>query len=104
MGEMKEKLMDSSFFEGVQSEQLRIKSFIRELTKNSDDVEFLYTSDLNDYIDNNDPDTKYTLLALLDEEIRRIKKLPLAEYKSTAILKSIKACEDAINAVRQIEV
>lgn len=103
MGEIQRTAMDSFYAEGVRDERFRIIGACHEIAQENEIGEFVYLSDLENYLEDESQDyAKHTILALLEQELLRVKNLRFREHPSSAIIESMGAIEEAINAVRKI--
>lgn len=104
MGEIQNTAMDSFYAEGVRDERLRIIGACSEIAQSNEVGEFVYLSDLESYLeDESEQYAKHTILALLDQELTRVKFLPLRGHPSSEIMKTVTAIEAAVAAVRGIK-
>ena len=100
MGEIKNTAMASFYAEGVKDEQLRILAICKEVACSNEIGEFVYLSDLEEYLTNVDaPYPKSFILALLSEELKRIKALSMSSNNPSEIIRSMASVESAINSV-----
>ena len=102
MGEIKNTAMDSFYAEGIADERLRILAICNEIAVSNDIGDYIYLSDLKDYlVDPDAPFPRSLLLALMDSELMRIKKLSMRENSPAEIIRSMASLEAAMNSIRE---
>jgi hypothetical protein len=101
MGELKNAAFDSFYADGVADERSRILAICHEIAQEDHIGEFVYLSDLKEYlIDPDAPQPKSLILALLDQQLDRVKKLSMRDYSAGDVIRTMGAIETAMNSVR----
>jgi hypothetical protein len=101
MGELKNAAFDSFYADGVADERSRILAICYEIAQENSVGEYVYLSDLKEYLV--DPDAPYPrslILAMLSAELDRVKKLSFKQNIAGDVIRTMSAIETAMNSIR----